>query len=399
MILRRLAILSFALLIAACASTPGHGPVRRPLIMISMDGFRADYLGRGVTPTLSALAAGGVHAEGMRPSFPALTYPNHYTLVTGLRPDHHGLAHNNMEDARRPGVPFSLGDRTQVMDRFWWDEAEPIWVTAQKAGLKTVNVFWPGSEAPIHGVSPDRWKVFDQKMPADARVDLLLDWIKADHPAFSALYFDDVDTAGHTYGPPAPEVNTALTRVDTAVARLLAGLKAQGLEGKVDIIIVADHGMTLTPNAIYLDQIAEGTARIIATGSTAMLEPVPGREAEADAKLVGRHEHMSCWRKEHIPPRFHYGTNARVGSIVCLGDQGWYLTRTGSTVSKGNHGADPGLDDMSALFIAYGPAFKQGASIDAMDNVDVYQVAMKLLGLTPLPNDGDPNFPAKALRN
>jgi predicted AlkP superfamily pyrophosphatase or phosphodiesterase len=271
-------------------------------------------------------------------------------------------------------------------------------VTAQKAGLKTINVFWPGSETPIHGVSPDRWKVFDQKITAEQRVDQALDWIKADKPAYSAIYFDDADTAGHTFGPDSQEASQAIARLDAAVARLLAGLKAQGLEGKVDILIVADHGMLLAPNRVDLDQITKGSARIVAGGGTAMLEPVVGREAEANALLVGRHQHMTCWRKEHVPPRYHYGTNPRIAGIVCLGDSGWYLTTTGSLPSKGQHGFDPTLDQMGAVFVAWGPSFKTGATIDVLDNVDVYPLAMKLLGLPPQPNDGDPDFAAKALR-
>ncbi len=393
----RLAVLAFALLLSACASLPAAAP-RRPVIMISMDGFRADYLDKGLTPTLSRMAAEGVRAEKMRPSFPALTYPNHYALVTGLRPDHNGIVHNLMEDPRLPGVTFTLSDRAQVRNHVWWDEAEPIWVTAQKAGLRTINLFWPGSETPIHGVSPNRWLVFDQKVTAEQRVDQALEWIKTDKPAYSAIYFDDADSAGHTFGPDSEENRQAIARLDVAVARLLAGLKAQGLEGQVDILVVADHGMLLTPNRVDLDQLANGSARIVAGGGTAMLQPVAGREAEAYALLVGRHEHMTCWRKEHVPPRYHYGTNPRVAGIVCLGDPGWYLTTTGSRPSKAQHGFDPTLDAMGAVFVAWGPSFKSGATIDVLDNVDVYPLVMTLLGLPPRPNDGDPNLAAKALR-
>lgn len=397
MTLLRLAAACLALLLGACATTPS-APARRPLVMISIDGFRSDYIERGLTPTLSRMAAEGVHAERMRPSFPAMTYPNHYTLVTGLRPDHHGLVHNSMEDPRRPGVLFTLSDRRQVMDRFWWDEAEPIWVTAQKAGLKTVNVFWPGSEAAIHGVYPDRWKVFDQSVTADARVDLALSQIRSDHPAYAAIYFDDVDSAGHRFGRDAEETKQALGRVDAAVARLLAGLEAQGLGGKVDVIVASDHGMALAPNHIFLEDVAKGTARVISSGSTSMLEPVAGREAEAQALLVGRHDHMTCWSKAHVPPRFHYGSNPRVAGIVCLGDLGWYLTTHDAKPSKAQHGFDPNLEEMGALFVAWGPSFKTGETIDIMDNVDIYPLAMKLLGVPARPNDGDPDFPAKALR-
>jgi predicted AlkP superfamily pyrophosphatase or phosphodiesterase len=391
-------IFAAGLWLAACATT-GTAP-RRPLIMISMDGFRADYLNRGLTPTLSRLAAEGAHATAMRPSFPALTYPNHYTLVTGLRPDHHGLVHNIMEI---DGKTFGLGDRAQVKNPFWWEEAEPLWVTAGRAGLKTASMYWPSDETVIHGRQPDRWMTFDQTVPAEARVDQVLRWFAADRPDLTTLYFDDADTAGHGDGPQSPRVDAAIARLDSAVARLLAGLKAQGLgEDGYDILIMADHGMVRADTLVFLDDAARGTARVVAGGGTALLTPLAGQEAAARRALVGRHEHMTCWEKTNIPERYHYGTNARVPPIVCLGDTGWYLTThaaaDGKVPSKGQHGFDPYAPQMAALFIAHGPAFKPGAVIGDMDNVDVYPLAMRLLGIAPQPNDGQWRHVAGALR-
>jgi ectonucleotide pyrophosphatase/phosphodiesterase family protein 5 len=150
--------------------------VDHPVILISIDGFRSDYLDRGITPNLSGLAKGGVRAA-MRPSFPSLTFPNHYTLVTGLRPDHHGIVNNTMTDPERPGITFKLSDHQQVTDQFWWDDGIPFWVDAEKAGIKTATMFWPGSEADIHDVRPSNWVKFDQDMTGENRVQQILAWL------------------------------------------------------------------------------------------------------------------------------------------------------------------------------------------------------------------------------
>ena len=382
---------------AAAASPPRH-----PLIMISMDGFRADYLDRGLTPTLSRLAAEGAHATGMRPSFPALTYPNHYTLVTGLRPDHHGLVHNIMQD-KAAGLTFGLGDRAQVRNPLWWEGGEPLWVTAGRAGRKTASMFWPGDETVIHGGQPGRHMTFDQTVTAEQRVDQVLAWFAADRPDLTTLYFDDADTAGHGDGPSSERANAATRRLDAAVARLIAGLAAQGLgEGDYNLLIMADHGMVRADTLVFLDDAAKGTARIVAGGGTALLDPLPGREAEARRALVGRHAHMTCWDKGAIPARYRYGANARVPAIVCLGDTGWYLTThaaaDGKTPSTGQRGFDPFDLNIAALFIAHGPNIKAGVTLRDMDNVDVYPLAMRLLGVAPRPNDGQWRYVAGALK-
>src|SRR5687768_8973601 len=158
------------LLLAACATPPDPEGPPAPVILVSLDGFRPDYLDRGVTPVLSGLAADGVRGA-MRPSFPSKTFPNHYALVTGLRPDRNGIVENNMEDPAIPGVTFKMSNRDAVKDRRWWDPGEPIWVTAERAGLVTAPVFWPGAEAPIRGVRPTHYRVFDMATPNGERVD------------------------------------------------------------------------------------------------------------------------------------------------------------------------------------------------------------------------------------
>jgi predicted AlkP superfamily pyrophosphatase or phosphodiesterase len=370
-----------------------------PLLLISLDGFRADYLDRGRSPTLLALANDGVRAQWMQPSFPSLTFPNHYTIVTGRYPDDHGIVDNAMFD---PVLgTFRLDLRKAVGDGRWWDQAEPLWVTADKQGLKTATMFWPGSEARIHGYRPDHWRPYDGHMPYDARVDTILKWLDLpakQRPEFLSLYFEGVDTAGHHYGPDSPQVNHAIGQVDAALARLVAGLRQRGLFDKMNVIVLADHGMALTPPSqrISLDQLIDARhARVVSTGAIAGLIPVPGHEAELETALLKPHPHMTCWKKSQIPARLHYGHNPRVPPLVCSARVGWLIISDRTSLLHhgrpvwGEHGFDNAAPQMRALFLAHGPGFRRHVVVPAFPNVDVYPLMTHLLGVTPQPNDGD----------
>lgn len=387
------------LVVGACAgvSPPQAGP--RPLtILVSIDGFRPDYLTAADAPTLARLAAEGVLArEGVRPSYPSSTFPNHYTLVTGLRPDHHGIVSNTMDDPTLGA--FSMNKKEAVVDRRWWDQGEPIWVTAEASGVKTATLFWPGSEADIRGVRPTRFLPFDQSVVSAARVDTLLGWLDdpAARPGFATLYFDIVDTAGHRHGPGAPEVKAAVGEVDAAIARLLDGLKARGLEGRVNLVVVADHGMTAVApgNAVIADAADPGAVRLVSGGAAAGFALIPGQEARGEALLLKSHEHMTCWRKADVPKRLAYGTNPRVPAIVCMAQLGWQITnvegaakRKPETRITGAHGYDNAEPDMRALFLAWGPSVRSGATVGTFDNVDVYPLLAKMVGVTPAKGDG-----------
>jgi predicted AlkP superfamily pyrophosphatase or phosphodiesterase len=403
-ILRALAC-AFALLLAAVAEPAfAQAPAQPPLtILVSIDAFRPDYLDRGVTPTLSALARDGVKAA-MRPSFPSKTFPNHYTLVTGRRPDANGIVANNMLDDAIPGVRFAMSNPVAVLDARWWDQAEPIWVTAEKAGVRTGTMFWPGSEARIHGVWPRHWAHFDEVIPSNLRVDWLLAWLdgpESDRPRFMTLYFNIVDAAGHAYGPDSKEVNQAAATVDAAVARLIAGLKARGLAA--NLVIVSDHGMAALSDdrRIFFDELLPKDAyRSLDMGPIASIYPAPGREAEVEAALLGDHPHYQCWRKADIPTRFHYGKNPRVAPIFCLAQVGWSITTHDYHPRQpvmADHGYDNAAPEMAATFIASGPAFRRGVTLKTFDNVDVYPLLAKLIGVAPQANDGELAHLASAL--
>lgn len=399
--IRRLCVVAFALMAAACAgappavSTPAPGAeVQRPIvILISIDGLRPDYLERGLTPVLSRLAAEGASGP-MRPSFPTVTFPNHYTLVTGLHPDRHGIVNNTMEDAELGR--FTLGTASAVTDRRWWDEGEPIWVTAERAGLVTGTMFWPGSEAAIRGVRPRHWTVFDQSLPGNARVDQVLDWLDlspGQRPDFATLYFDIVDTAGHNHGPDADETNAAVASVDASLGRLEEGLKDRGLWDRTVLVIVSDHGMAATSpdRAVYLDDVVPiETIRIVTSGSLAGIEPRPGHEATVTAALVADHPHMDCWLKADVPERLAFGSHRRIPPIVCSAEVGWLIVTRERPVRRagGAHGYDNFAPEMAAVFIAHGPGVAQGVILDDLDSVDVQPFLGRLLGIGVPDGDG-----------
>lgn len=402
--IRLLLLLAAVLALAA----PAHAQTNpeRTVILIGIDGFRADYLDRGLTPTLSRLAAEGAIADGgMRPSFPTVTFPNFYTLATGLHPDHHGLVYNTMTDPDLPGRTFRMSARDEVMDPVWWDGGEPIWVTAERAGITSATLFWPGSEARVRGTRPTYWLPFEQSLSSRGRVNILLRWLQLppeERPRLATLYFDIVDTQGHHYGPDSAEVNASLEEVDAAITVLLEGLAAQGMEA--DLVIVADHGMAATSpeRVVWLDDwVAAEAIDAFTYGPVAFVDPQPGREAELEAALAGRIDHLTCWRKADIPARLNYGTHRRVSDVVCLADLGWTVGVRGvldpARVRAGTHGFDNAEADMRALFIGWGPSFRAGARLTEMDSVDVQPLLGRLLGVEVPTGDGQAGDTAGAL--
>jgi len=395
------------LLLAACVSTPPRIAERDSVLLVSLDGFRADYLDLGITPNLARLARDGVRAGWMTPSYPSLTFPNHYTIVTGLRPDNHGIVHNTMRDAALG--TFSLSERDAVGDGRWWG-GEPIWVGAAKAGLPSATLFWPGSEAAIQGVRPTRWQPFDDTIPLAARVETVVGWLSepaATRPRIATLYFETVDHDSHDHGPDSQQAHAAVRSVDAAIGRLLDGLSARGVLDRTNLVIVSDHGMAAVApgNAVAVeDMVDPRDADNVTAGQSVGFRPRPGRERQAEAQLLGVHPHHTCWRKSELPARWQYGRHPRVPAIVCQMQEGWdartreAIARRSGNTTRGSHGYDPALPSMRAIFIARGPAFRPGMRLPAFDNVDVYPLLTHLLGITPAANDGNAATLLPALR-
>lgn len=376
------------------------------LLLVSIDGLRADALDRGITPNLQRIVDSGVRARWMTPSYPSLTFPNHYTLVTGLRPDHHGIIHNSMDVAELGR--FKLSDREAISQGAWWG-GEPIWVSAEQAGVRTATWSWPGSEAAIKGIRPSQGHGYDESVAFETRADTVLGWLQqrgADAPRLATLYLENVDKAGHTYGPASVQYTQAITRADSVIGRLLDGLQAAGLSDTVNVVVVSDHGMAaVAPGHVVAteDMVDPALARNISTGQSVGFEPLAGKEAAAERALLGRHAHYQCWKKQDLPARWHYGSNPRIPPIVCQMDEGWdALTRERISrrahQDRGSHGYDNALPSMRAVFIARGPSFRQGEVIDAFDNVDLYPLLTRLLQVPAAPNDGNAGTLLKTLR-
>ena len=398
--LLRLALGLLAVLICGCVA---HAPKPRdrgyaPLVLISIDGYRADYFGRGLSPNLSALAADGVRAEALKPAFPTLTFPNHYTIVTGLYPDHHGIVANRMVDPNS-GKRFIHSDPDLRVDPMWWN-GEPLWVGVERRGKHAATMFWPGADAAIDGVRPEYWKPFDHSVSPGARVDQVLAWLDLpaqQRPDFVALYFEQVDAAGHDYGPDSPELAAAMREVDAALGRLREGLRRRALQDSANVVVVSDHGMANVDDAhtVLLDQSIDPNAiDLVASTVMAEINPVRGREADVQRALLAPHEHFQCWRKTQMPARWHYGENPRVPAIVCVAASGWMIDTQANRERNhhavhGEHGYDNDDPKMRALFVAHGPAFRRGLVVPEFDNVDVYPLLTRILHIDPAPNDGD----------
>jgi len=378
-----------------------------PLLLISIDGFSADYLNQYKAPTLARLARGGTQSEGLISAFPTKTFPNHYTIVTGLYPEHHGIIANTMYDPVFD-ASFSLGNRAAVSDGRWWG-GEPIWVTAQQQGLHSATLFWPGSEAEIQGLRPTYWLPYDGDMPGEARVAQVLNWLDLPpdaRPSFLTLYFSRVDSNGHWYGPDSDSTAQAIAEVDRFLGMLVDGLEQRGLLGRMHILVVSDHGMAATSSerVILLDDYIDlNDVRVVDWNPVVMLRPTPGREDSVYAAL-SQAPHLAVHRKTEMPEHLHFDSHRRIPPIIGIADEGWVITtreryeENPSRFNGGTHGYDPRLPSMHGLFLGHGPAFPQGAVVEPFENVHLYNLMAMLLDLEPAPNDGDPSVARRLLQ-
>lgn len=388
-------LLFLVLLVAVCASAVEKITDLRPtVILVSIDAFRPDYLDKIPTPNLHSLIARGTRAKYMIPSFPTKTFPNHYTIVTGLYPAHHGIVANNMWDPDM-NAKFSMSLRDAVNDARWWG-GEPIWVTAEKQGVRTAPFLWPGSSANEKGITPTYTQPWHDNIPTAERLKVIfeaLDKPVAGRPQFISLYLNMVDDEGHDFGPFSPECNNAVEAADAAVGQLLAGLRERGIEDQVNIIVVSDHGMSPTSpqRVVYLDNyITPDSVMIVDRTPVIALRPKDG-DAQALYRKLAHLKHGKAYLSTNVPERWHFTGSKRITPVIVQADDGWtidfrdYLAE--HKVKGGNHGFDNKSKNMRATFIAAGPAF-QKATIKPFPNVDVYSLLAYLLNLQPAKNDG-----------
>ena len=374
----------------------GEGSRPGTVLLVALDGVRWDYIERFATENLAALASEGVRADGLIPVFPTKTFPNFYTIVTGLYPAHHGIVSNAMYDPDRDAY-FRLSDRAAVTDPAWYG-GEPVWVTAEKQGLVTASYFWPGSEAAIQGIQPTYWKEFNEDTPPSERVDQVLRWLDlppSQRPVFITLYFGHTDRAGHQFGPDDPRMADVVREIDGRLGDLVEGLKARDLFDDVNVIVVSDHGMAAQSpeRVIFLDDYLQPEdARVIDWSPVLALQPENLDSDSLYHTLVGAHPNLRVYRRGEFPDRLRYADNDRIAPVVGIADEGWSIgRRAGFDAGRyggGTHGYDSGLRSMHGIFVARGPAFQSGLRTPAFENIHLYELMADILGVTPAQNDG-----------
>lgn len=367
--------------------------------MVSFDGMRFDFLDRVLTPAFDRVAATGIRAAGLIPSYPTKTFPNHYTIATGMYPGNHGIVDNAFYDPLFDAT-YALGDREAVEDGRWYG-GEPIWETAERQGLTAASFFWVGSEA--EGLRPTYWKLYDADVPNAARVDTVLAWLDlpADRrPRIITLYFSDVDAMAHRYGPDAPQVDAAVAAMDTLLDRLLDGLEHVAVGQHVNLVLVSDHGMAPVPaeNVLYLDDYADLSGVRVIDNATQALLYFDGDESHRWAvydALRDRVPHATVHLREELPARWHYSDSRRVGEIVVAAEPGWMVAAGPSSRpwrGGGMHGWDPALRRMHGIFIAAGPGVRPAGSVPAFENIHIHPFLAALLGIDAAPGiDGRPD--------
>ncbi len=390
--MKNLLITLSVLILVGCS----HEKKQPQLLLISFDGFRADYLSKTETPNFDRLIKNGATAEGLIPIFPTKTFPNHYAIASGLYPENNGLIGNNMYDPDMD-ARYSMGNRDAVENPNWYS-GEPIWNTVEKAGKKAGTMFWIGSEAPIQNMRPSHWKSYDGSFPNEARIDTVLKWMTKDQDPvdFGTLYFSFVDSQGHRYGPDSEEVIEAIKQADELVGYLMEKLESNE---SINLMIVSDHGMIeVSPSRkVTLDNYIDVNKIEIISYSPALMFNVEGEgEIEIFESLKKNEENFKVYLKENIPDRYHLKNNSRVPEILMVADEGYTIntkqffeSRGSDYPSGGAHGFDNANPKMDAIFVAYGPAFKKEVKLGRFENIHLYEVMAKILNIEPAPNDGD----------
>ncbi|KAK3882852.1 hypothetical protein Pcinc_012785 [Petrolisthes cinctipes] len=378
-----------------------------PLILMSLDGFRADYLDRGLTPALKALADRGVHATYMNPTYPTLTFPNHYTIVTGLNPESHGIIANKFFDPEFYAT-FEIGSDESLKAR-WWG-GEPIWNTVTDQGKKSATYFWPGSDVPINGKYPTYWVPYNWTLSFEDRVDQVLEWVSLpvdERPAWISLYLNQPDHEAHNYGPNSVEVNNELEYVDIIVDRLVQGLEVRGLTECVNLIVLADHGAAQAATQDNVIKLVDYIPNLFDlaysyVGVFARLDPKDDSQAGEEAvttPLSCTREGLRVYLREDLPTRHHFSNNRRIEDVVLDVDPGLTVSISYDFDDLGFHGYDNYFASMDALFVGVGPDFRQQVVVDDFHNIELYNLMCTMVGIEPAPNNGTLGSLRHFLRN
>ncbi|OWF48847.1 bis(5'-adenosyl)-triphosphatase enpp4-like [Mizuhopecten yessoensis] len=384
----------FLMLLAVCFTGKVASRYRKyanQVLLVSMDGFRYDYPKKAATPNFDRMARKGVRAKYVTNTFVTKTFPSHYSTVTGLYQESHGIVGNTMYDPKF-GEYFSMRNH----ETKWWKGGEPAWITARKQGLKSGTMFWPGSEVKIQGLRPNEWYNYNESITYDQRVDIVIKMLKDDKLNFVTLYFHEPDLTGHIYGPNSQEVVDKVVEMDKLLGTILHKLTANGLRDQVNLIVMSDHGMAEVDYDNKLVEIYDlvhksKIRRTVDSGPIMHVIPEDGQE-DAIINDINSHPKFTAYRKADIPDRWHYKNNRRVMPIFVVADEGWTITWNATYTrrynSKGNHGYDNRLMSMKSIFYAMGPNFRSNVLAPTLNSVDVYPLVCELLCITPSPNNG-----------
>ncbi|PKV75424.1 alkaline phosphatase family protein [Pontibacter ramchanderi] len=359
------------------------------VILISADGFRYDYADKYDAQFLKSIRAQGVQAESMLPAFPSKTFPNHYSIVTGLYPASHGLINNYFYDPQRK-EHYTMRDRSKVEDGSWYG-GTPLWVLAEQQQMVAASFFWVGSEAPIQGILPTYHYQYSEVMSFERRLQTVVDWLNLPdekRPHLITFYLPEVDHAGHRYGPDAPQTKQAVLELDKQMQMLTEVVAKTGLP--VNFVFVSDHGMlgVDTQNTLPLPAAID-TAQFMVSGGGMVVE-LHAKDKKAVRptyrKLKKEAKDYEVYTRKKLPKHLHYGTKddkyGRVGDILLLSDAPKVFHFSSRPPSPGQHGYDATkVKEMHAVFYAWGPAFKQGLKVGSFENVDVYPLIAEILGL------------------
>lgn len=361
-------------------------------VIISLDGFRWDYPQIHNTPNLHKIADKGVQAV-MSPSYPSSTFPNHYTLMTGLVPDHHGIVNNSFWD-RAKNIQYSIGDSLTRNNPEYY-KGKTIWATARQQGVKTASVYWVGSDIPINDNFPEYYKVWaeEPRLTFSQRVDTTLAWLskpQADRPRLITLYMDEPDGSGHRSGPRGQETKATVHMLDSLVGKLMAGISVLPYADSINLIVTADHGMTdVSPERYYkVDDYLKPTwyDRIVGANPSSIF--ATGDNVDSIYNALSKLKHLKVYRKNKIPKSLKYGTNPNIGDLIVVPDLGWQFGFKPAPII-GAHGYDPKHKDMSVIFFAYGPDFKVKYKGKNFNNTAIYPLLCYLLNIKPASNDGN----------
>jgi len=367
----------------------------RTVVILSLDGFRWDYPAKTSTPNLDRLAREGVKAESLIPSFPSKTFPNHYTIATGLVPDHHGLVNNAFYDAESD-KSYSMNKSSSRFNSDFYG-GEPIWITAQNQGVVTASFFWVGTDVAIQGRHPDYWKPYDESIPFIHRIDTIIHWLSlpaAIRPKLIMAYYQEPDGVGHDFGPDDMRTLDTIHLLDSLTGILYDRIRRLPDGQNVNFIVVSDHGMgqiSSERNIVLRDYIpAEWPVRIEGGNPNFNLY-AKGYWIDSTYNILKKVNGLTVWKPGEVPEYLQYGSNARVGNLILVADSAWSLTlkTPKKSFSGGTHGYDINNMDMHTIFYAAGPAFKENFVQPSFQNIHIYPLLAHLLGIVPAKTDGD----------